>query len=73
MPESASMIKITVNGEAHNLPAMCSLQDLSDRMGIDIKQVAIEHNQQIVPKSMLSQTVIKAGDHIEIVEFIGGG
>ena len=37
------------------------------------KRVAVEKNGEIVPKSRHSDTLLGAGDHIEIVVAVGGG
>lgn len=36
-------------------------------------RIAVEINQQIIPKSEYAGTVINDGDEIEIVSFVGGG
>ncbi|KAA5621629.1 sulfur carrier protein ThiS, partial [Pseudomonas aeruginosa] len=37
------------------------------------KRFAVEHNQQIVPKSKLEQITIAQHDRIEIIHAVGGG
>mgnify|MGYP001054081459 FL=1 len=37
------------------------------------KRIAVERNGEIVPKTQYSKTVLKSGDIIEIVNFVGGG
>ena len=39
----------------------------------DAKRIAVERNGEIVFKSQYSETVLKDGDSIEIVSFVGGG
>ena len=39
----------------------------------DMKRIATEINGEIVPKAQYAQTVLKDGDSIEIVSFVGGG
>ena len=39
----------------------------------DMKRIAVERNGDIVPKAQYSETVLKDGDSIEIVSFVGGG
>ena len=41
--------------------------------GYDVKRVAVECNGDIVFKSCYEQTVLKDGDSLEIVSFVGGG
>jgi thiamine biosynthesis protein ThiS len=40
---------------------------------LPIKKVAIELNREIVNKKRISKIILKSGDKIEIVNFIGGG
>ncbi|MBR3760386.1 MAG: sulfur carrier protein ThiS [Ruminococcus sp.] len=41
--------------------------------GYDIKRVAVEMNEDILPKSQYESTFLKDGDVIEVVSFVGGG
>jgi thiamine biosynthesis protein ThiS len=42
-------------------------------IGLDTRKVAVERNEEIVPRSVYAQTWLEAGDNLEIVHFIGGG
>ncbi|MBR6670165.1 MAG: sulfur carrier protein ThiS, partial [Ruminococcus sp.] len=39
--------------------------------GYDIKRVAVEMNEDILPKSQYESTFLKDGDVIEVVSFVG--
>ena len=39
----------------------------------DMKRIAIERNGDIVPKAQYCETVLRDGDSVEIVSFVGGG
>lgn len=39
----------------------------------DPKRIAVERNGDIVPKAQYSETVLKDGDSVEVVSFVGGG
>ena len=41
--------------------------------GYDIKRVAVELNGDILPKVQYENTILKDGDSVEIVSFVGGG
>ena len=43
------------------------------RKGYRTNRIAVEKNGQIVPKSAYESTVIKDGDSLEVVSFVGGG
>ena len=66
-------IKITVNGKQMTVNLKYSLKNLIDKLKLPIKKVAIELNSEIVNKKRISKTILKSGDKIEIVNFIGGG
>ena len=66
-------IKIIVNGKQMTVNPKYSLKNLIDKLKLPIKKIAIELNRQIVDKKRLSKIILKSGDKIEIVNFIGGG
>ncbi len=66
-------IKITVNGKQMTVNLKYSLKKLIDKLKLPIKKVAIELNKEIVNKKRISKIILKSGDRIEIVNFIGGG
>ena len=39
----------------------------------DAKRIAVERNGAIVFKSKYAETILKDGDSIEVVSFVGGG
>ena len=41
--------------------------------GINPQRIAVELNGEILPKAQYSNTVLKDGDVVEIVNFVGGG
>ena len=66
-------IKIIVNGKQMTVNLKYSLKNLIDKLKLPIKKVAIELNREIVNKKRISNIILKSGDKIEIVNFIGGG
>ena len=66
-------IKITVNGKQMAVNFKYSLKNLIDKLKLPIKKVAIELNREIVNRKRIAKIILKAGDRIEIVNFIGGG
>ncbi|MGM0832464.1 sulfur carrier protein ThiS [Halomonas qinghailakensis] len=66
-------IQLTLNGEPHTLAAGLSAADLIEQLGLTGRRIAVEINEQIVPKSQLAQTHLANGDQIEVVHAIGGG
>lgn len=66
-------IAITVNGEVRDIAAGASLAALLAAIGLDTRKVAVERNEEIVPRSTYTEVALAAGDRLEIVHFIGGG
>ena len=42
-------------------------------IGLDTRKVAVERNEEIVPRSTYADVALHEGDRLEIVHFIGGG
>ena len=66
-------IKIKVNGKFKSISDNYKISDLVKDLGIPLKKVAIELNQEIMDKKKISKIILKKNDKIEIVHFIGGG
>jgi len=66
-------IEIQVNGDLRTVSSGSTLTALVALMGLEGRRIAIEHNQEIVPRSQHADTAVHAGDVIEIVQAIGGG
>ena len=62
-----------INGELQSLPAPLSVAALLALRELVGKRVAVEKNGEIVPKSCHAETLLAAGDKIEIVVAVGGG
>ncbi len=66
-------IKITVNGKQMQITPKFSLKSLINKLKMPINKIAIELNKKIIDKKRISKILLKKGDKIEIVHFIGGG
>lgn len=74
MPEeSDSAIQIVLNGELHKIPDGASLTGLIAKLKLRKGRIAVEINRTIVPKAEWPEVVLKPGDSVEIVNFVGGG
>ena len=63
---------VKVNGEEKDVSGK-TLAEYFETTEYDIKRVATEINGEIVPKAQYAATVLKDGDNVEIVSFVGGG
>ena len=64
---------IKLNGDSHQLPGPLSISALLQRLEIDSRRVAVEHNLSVVKKTAYDSSLINDGDEVEIVNFVGGG
>jgi sulfur carrier protein len=65
-------MEITVNGDRVTIESM-SVLDFLLMTEIDPARVAVELNLDILPKSDYSTTLLRDGDRLVIVQFVGGG
>jgi sulfur carrier protein len=66
------VITINLNGEPHTMeePALTALLE---KLKLAPSRIAVEINYQVVPKANYACTILKAGDNVEIIRFVGGG
>jgi sulfur carrier protein len=67
------MMRVHVNGEEREVQDGLTLAALLDVLKVERTRVAVEVNTEIVRRALHAQTVLKSGDQIEIVTFVGGG
>lgn len=68
-----AVFAIVVNGEQRHAKRGDTVADLLCALGLENGRVAIERNLQILPRAQWAETKVAAGDHYEIVQFVGGG
>ena len=66
-------MNIKLNGDPHEIPGPLSVSALLEQLEIDARRVAVELNLDVVKKAAYDSSVIKEGDEVEIVNFVGGG
>ncbi|HYE87130.1 MAG TPA: sulfur carrier protein ThiS [Vicinamibacterales bacterium] len=64
---------ITLNGDPRELSGPLSVSALLAELEIDARRVAVELNLHVVKKAAYDSSVIREGDEVEIVNFVGGG
>ena len=64
---------LRVNGTKKELQGVFSVKEYLEQNGYVISQIAVELNEEILPKTEYVSTVLKDGDVMEIVSFMGGG
>ena len=62
-----------VNGNIISLEKPITVSEYLESQNYNPSRVAIELNQQILPKSQYATTMLTEADTLEIVTFVGGG
>ena len=66
-------MRIEVNGEVHEIASQATVRDLLVDLGLGTTLVAVERNEEIVPRAEHATTRLADGDRVEVVHFVGGG
>lgn len=66
-------MKIELNGESHECPEQTSVSALLDQLALTGRRIAVEVNEDIVPRSRHGEHTLNPGDRVEVVHAIGGG
>ncbi|HEX4514660.1 MAG TPA: sulfur carrier protein ThiS [Polyangiaceae bacterium] len=66
-------MRLTINGEAKDVPATMTVAELVAHLGLGEGPVAVELNREIVPRAQHASRTIAEGDVVEIVHMVGGG
>jgi thiamine biosynthesis protein ThiS len=66
-------LTITLNGDRYDIAEPVTVTALLESLAIDARRVAIEHNLVILKRAVFDQTMVREGDNVEIVNFVGGG
>lgn len=66
-------MNLMVNGKPRTLADGETLLGLLAALGLTAERVVVERNWDIVPRERFAALVLGDGDHLEIVQFVGGG
>lgn len=64
---------IYLNGKQEEISEGISLAELVRERQYCLDYIAAELNGKIVPKQQYKDTILRSGDKLEIVSFVGGG
>jgi sulfur carrier protein len=67
------MITIVLNGCDKQVDNNFSVTQLLEELDLTGKRLAVEINQQIIPRSNFTDHILNDKDNVEIVQAIGGG
>ncbi len=67
------MITVTVNGTSLELQQPQTIQQLLSLAQVPANYLAVEINQEVVPREVHTSQLVADGDQIEVVTLVGGG
>ena len=73
MKERTQTLQIQVNGEPRDVPDSVTLGGLVRDLALAPERLAIELNHRVVRRADWQDTILREGDRVEIVHFVGGG
>ncbi len=66
-------MQAVINGKPQTVAEGTTVAALLERLELAPIRVAVEINEDLVPRRSFEATTIRPGDRIEIVTFVGGG
>ena len=66
-------MRLLVNGEERHVEASTTVTQLLALLGLGQTLVAVERNEEVIPRAQHQSTVLHEGDRVEVVHFVGGG
>lgn len=66
-------MKIVLNGQPQEAAENMTVAELLQQLHLASRQVAIEVNEQLVPRRLHAEHRLCEGDRLEIVTLVGGG
>ena len=67
------MITLQDNGKQVELEAPIPLVLYIEKLGVNPRTDAVEHNGEIIQRAQFASVVLQEGDRVEIVRMVGGG
>ncbi len=66
-------MKLTVNGEDREFPGEMMLGEVMSRLEIKKEMVAAAVNRQVIHSNEVPNFKLEDGDHVELIQIVGGG
>lgn len=66
-------MRLTINGEERRVEPRTTVKQLLAGLGLADTIVAVERNEEVVPRARHESTELCEGDRVEVVHFVGGG
>lgn len=66
-------MQVQINGERLELQKEVSLLEWITEQKIPLETAIMEYNGEILPQDQWRTTLLKDGDQVELLKFVGGG
>lgn len=66
-------MQCTINGEILYFETDITITDLLHHLDVDDNRIVVDHNGELIKRSVFKQQVVKNNDRLELLEFVGGG
>ncbi|MDP6443033.1 MAG: sulfur carrier protein ThiS [Pirellulaceae bacterium] len=66
-------MQVHLNGQSESIEEAESLADLLARLNLADAPIAVEVNMELIPREDHAQHILRDGDELEVVKFVGGG
>jgi len=66
-------MNITVNGTTTRVDDAAPMSALVQQLGLAGRRIAVEVNEELIPRSRFSEHRLNEGDRVEIIHAVGGG
>lgn len=66
-------LRIQINGESREVSEQSTLSELVNELSLPPARIAIELNGEVVRRNDWVNAMVREGDRLEIVHFVGGG
>ncbi len=66
-------MQIVLNGQATQVIDQCSITKILETLELQNQRVAVEVNQEVIPRAEHEFFVLSSGDQVEIIQAVGGG
>lgn len=66
-------MKLFLNGKTEQFEQPLTAAQLVENLGLQGKRIAMEVNQEIVPRSSYDSFQLSENDRVEIINAVGGG
>lgn len=64
---------LSINGDSKRVTKDCTVAALLRELNLNVQQLAVEVNEELVPRESHKTRVLTEGDQIEVVTLVGGG